>query len=266
MNNSPKISIVMPSYNQSKFIEESILSVIKQDYPRKEFLIIDGGSTDGSIEIIKKYIDKIDCFVSEKDFGLNHAVNKGFLKATGDYIAWLNTDDTYEEGALREVGNYLSKHPEVDLLYGQAAQIDVTGRILKWHAEPYNKSRLFHNRDIIPTQACFFRRSCLAYVGLLDTKLKWNGDWDLWKRIAQKYNVAFLNEHLANWRIHRESISYGYSTNYLQRELETIRCTRKYSKRLITPLELKLIPYVLLDFLKLRSFLRKIRDKIKNLY
>jgi len=264
MNNLPKISIVMPSYNQVKFIEESILSVIKQGYPKKEFLIIDGGSTDGSIEIIKKYAEKIDYFVSEKDFCQNHAVNKGFLKATGDYIAWLNSDDTYEEGALRKVGNYLVNHPEVDLLYGQAAQITLEGNFIGWHAEPYNKYRLFHCRDIIPTQACFFRRSCLAYAGLLDTKLRWNGDWDLWKRIAQKYNVAFLDEYLANWRIHKESISYGYNINSLHCDLETIRCARKYSRMVISPIEIKILPCVIIDFLRLRPFLRKIRDKIKG--
>ena len=256
----PKISIVMPSYNQSNFIEKSIQSVISQDYQNKEFILIDGGSDDGTVEIIEKYSDKFDYFVSESDRCQNEAVNKGMLKATGDYIGWLNSDDTYEPNALNKVGEYLRENPEIDLLYGQATHMDKEGNVLSWHAEPYDEDRLFHHRDIIPTQACFFRRKCLAYTGMLDTSLKWNGDWDLWRKFAKYFEVSFLDEHLGNWRIHDESISYGEDRRL--RSLETLKSAHTHSKRLIAPIEIRLIPYVLIDLLHLRPRLRKVRDFI----
>lgn len=263
LNDLPKISIVMPSLNQAQYVEEAILSVVEQEYPRLEFLVIDGGSTDGALEIIEKYKDRIDYFISEPDRCQNHAVNKGLLRASGDYIGWLNSDDKYEIGALMKVGEYLSKHPDIDLLYGQAAQIDADGKILGWHAEPYDKNRLFHYRDFIPTQACFFRRECLAYVGLLDTSLRWNGDWDLWRRIAKHYKVAYVDEHIGNWRVYRGTISYGKGVNNLARELETIRSARKHSSRILTPIELRIWPWVAIDFFRLRRFLRWVRDRMR---
>lgn len=263
LNDLPKISIVMPSLNQVQYVEEAILSVVRQEYPRLEFLLIDGGSTDGSLEIIEKYADKIDCFISEPDFCQNHAVNKGFLRATGDFIGWTNSDDKYEPEALMKVGQYLSEHPDVDLLYGQAATIDADGQVLSWHAEPYDKNRLFHHRDIIPTQACFFRRECLAYVGLLDTSLRWNGDWDLWRRIAKHFKVAYIDEHIGNWRIYHGTTSYGKNVDYLAKGLETIRSARRHSNRLITPIEVKIWPWVVMDFFRLRPILRRVRNKIR---
>ena len=264
LNDLPKISIVMSSLNQVQYVEEAILSVVRQDYPRSELLVIDGGSTDGTLEVIERYAEMIDYFVSEPDFCQNHAVNKGFLRATGNYIGWMNSDDKYEVGALMKVGRYLNKHPDIDLLYGQAAQISADGEILKWHAEPYDKNRLFHYRDFIPTQACFFRRECLAYVGLLDTSLRWNGDWDLWRRIVKHYKAGYLDEHIGNWRIYQGTISYGKSVDYLAKNLETLRSAREHSDRLLAPIELKIWPWVVIDFFRLRPFLRWIRSKLNR--
>lgn len=264
LNDLPKISIVMPSLNQVKYVEEAILSVVRQNYPRLEFLVIDGGSTDGTLEVIEKYKHRIDYFISEPDRCQNHAVNKGLLRASGDYIGWLNSDDKYEVGALMKVGQHLNKHPDIDLLYGQAAQIEAGGEILGWHAEPYDKDRLFRHRDFIPTQACFFRRACLAYVGLLDTSLRWAGDWDLWRRIAKDYKVAYLDEYIGNWRVYHGTVSYGKNVDYLAKDLEGIRSVRKHSGRLITPIEIRIWLWVVIDFFRLRPFLRWVRDRIKG--
>jgi len=265
LDDLPKISIVMPSLNQARYIEEAILSVVEQDYPGLEFLVIDGGSTDGTLGIIEKYKDRIDCFISEPDRCQNHAVNKGLLLASGDYIGWLNSDDKYELGAIMKVGQYLSKHPDVDLLYGDSARIDASGKLLGWHRTgSYDRKQLFYHRDIIPTQACFFRRECLAYVGLLDCSLRWNGDWDLWRRIATSYKVVYLDEHIGNWRIYHGTISYGTGVNNLARELETIRSARKHSDRFLTPIELRNWPWVVIDFFRLRPVLRRVRKRIKG--
>jgi len=261
MSELPKLSIVMPVLNQVRFIEEAILSVLSQDYPRLEFLVIDGGSKDGTLDILAKYMNHIDYFVSEPDFGLNHAVNKGLVKATGAFVGWQNADDKYEPGALQAVGKHLSEHPEVDLLYGEAGKIDEEGKLIGFYAEPYDKARLFYHRDFIPTQSCFFRRECLAYVGLLDTSLTWNGDWDLWRKFARNFRVQFIDTHLGNWRIYHGTLSYGPAVDHLAKELETIRSARKHSGRLITPIELRIWPWVLIDLFRLRPLLRAARDR-----
>ena len=118
MKNFPKISIVTPSYNQAEFLERTILSVLNQDYPNLEYIIIDGGSTDGSVEIIKKYEKYLAYWVSEKDKGQSDAINKGFQKSTGDILAWLNSDDTYLSGTLFKVVKAFQENPNADLIFG----------------------------------------------------------------------------------------------------------------------------------------------------
>ena len=121
------VSIVTPSYNQSRFIEDTIRSVLSQDYPQIEYMIVDGGSTDGSVEIIKRYEDQLAWWVSERDQGQTDAINKGFARATGDILAWLNSDDTYEPGAVSAAVKYLQEHPEVGMVYGDCNYIDENG-------------------------------------------------------------------------------------------------------------------------------------------
>ena len=130
MSKLPKISIVTPSLNQAKFLEKTIQSVLAQNYSDLEYIIIDGGSTDGSVEIIKKYQDKIAYWVSEKDRGQSHGINKGFALATGDIFAWLNSDDTYMPGALHTVAEYFSKDSDLDFLYGDVNLINEKSIIL----------------------------------------------------------------------------------------------------------------------------------------
>jgi glycosyltransferase involved in cell wall biosynthesis len=269
MENKPKISIVVPVYNAYNFIEESLLSIIDQDYLNKELIVIDGGSSDGSLDIINKYKDDINIIVSETDKGLSHAVNKGLMAATGEYVCWLNADDYFKGAALSNVANYLAEHRNVDLLYGNADQVDVDGKLLSSHgAIPFDMDKLLHNRCYIPCQATFFRRSALAYIGLFDSSLQWNMDWDMWKRFAVAgYKLSFLNKNIAAWRIHDTSISYSKNAKWqLRRLFETINSTRKYKKIMITPLELKLYPWVIIYGLGLYHPLRWVwhRCKIKR--
>ena len=127
--NWPKISIITPSYNQGEFLERTILSVIEQNYPNLEYIIIDGGSTDGSVDIIQKYADKLAYWISEKDNGQTHAINKGFKKATGEIVAWLNSDDELCEGALMAVASVFMEHDEADFVFGNQYSIDSNGKI-----------------------------------------------------------------------------------------------------------------------------------------
>src|SRR5450759_2806690 len=119
-----KISVITPSYNQGQFLEETILSVINQNYPNLEYFIIDGGSTDNSIEIIKKYEKHLTYWVSEKDNGQAHAINKGFKKATGDIVCWINSDDLLIQGAINTISNYFSRNPDVQFINGYTLRID----------------------------------------------------------------------------------------------------------------------------------------------
>ncbi|MEZ5010012.1 MAG: glycosyltransferase family 2 protein [Chitinophagales bacterium] len=118
-----KISIITPSYNQAEFLEDTITSVLHQNYPNLQYIIIDGGSSDGSVEIIKKYENQIDYWISEKDSGQTHAINKGFSKVTGDIICWLNSDDIYFDYTLSAVANYFNENPDIDILWGDVFRI-----------------------------------------------------------------------------------------------------------------------------------------------
>jgi len=264
----PNISIVMPTFNAERFLSEALESLTDQKYPNLEIIIVDGGSKDSTIKVLSDF-DKLKVILIQgRDYGLIHAVNKGVMKATGDYILWLNADDLLYEDSLIKVGNYLAKYPEIDLLYGNTAQINVDGSFIGWHAEPYNKKRLLNERCFIPCQAAFFKKAALSYIGLFDTKWLWAGDWDMWKRFAindDKFTIKFLDEKIGKWRLHRNTISYGGGSKALvQRSLETIKSTRKYSTIPITLLEIRQIPFILVGLLGLRKTLKNIRDTIKK--
>jgi glycosyltransferase involved in cell wall biosynthesis len=172
----PRISIVTPSFNQGSFLEATIRSVICQEYPDLEYIIIDGGSTDGSVEIIQKYEKQLAWWVSEKDRGQTHAINKGFAKATGQIMAWLNSDDLYSPGALRRVAETFARHPTADMITGGwLSYTSSTGRII-----PVRPCGI----GIRPTPAIMLRRN--AYFGQHSTF--WRRE--LWDRVGP------LNESL----------------------------------------------------------------------
>ena len=121
---TPKISVITPSYNQAQFLERTIRSVIEQDYSNREYIIIDGGSSDASADIIRRYADRLTYWVSEKDNGQAHAINKGFAKASGNLLCWLNSDDFYEPDTLPFIADYFKSNPEVDVVCGGTCQVD----------------------------------------------------------------------------------------------------------------------------------------------
>ncbi len=203
----PLISIVTPSFNQARYLEETIRSVLSQDYPRIEYILVDGGSTDGSIDIIKKYEDSLAWWISEPDSGQTDAINKGFAHATGEIFAWLNSDDTYQPGAIRDAANYLAAHPEVGMVYGEANFIDENGRVLgRFPAAQTDYRKLRRGYVHIPQQAAFWRAELWKQVAPLDDSFFFAMDYDLWVRLAKITRLQYLPGKVwANFRLHAEA-------------------------------------------------------------
>ena len=198
----PAISIVTPSFNQDLFIEETIRSVLLQGYPNLEYIVIDGGSPDGTLNIIKKYEKWLSYWVSEPDSGQSEAINKGWTAAGGEILAWLNSDDTYTADALFAVAEIFAKNPQVDMLYGDCRMIDETGRLIKMApATKFDLKKLVCNQWIIPQQSTFIRRSVFDRIGKLDENLHLIMDWEYWLRIAlANFRVDYFSILLSNFR------------------------------------------------------------------
>lgn len=203
--NFPKISIITPSFNQGNYLEDTILSVINQKYPNLEYIIIDGGSTDNSIDIIRKYEEKIDYWVSEKDDGQSDAINKGLKRATGDIVAWLNSDDLYLDDTLNAISKIFSENPHVDLIYGDVLNFNEnTGEESVWVVHEFEPLD-FLKRTYIHQPAVFWRNAVHNDVGYLDTSLYYQMDYDFWMRIFFKKETLKINKSLAKFRIHDSS-------------------------------------------------------------
>ncbi|WP_276373579.1 glycosyltransferase family 2 protein [Chryseolinea sp. H1M3-3] len=210
MKTFPKISIITPSFNQGKYLERTILSVVDQNYPNLEYIIIDGGSTDNSVEIIKKYEGRISYWISEKDRGQSHAINKGFQKATGDIVAWINSDDWYEAGVFEEVcRNYA--HDSRGIWIGDCI-VQYEGRsksrILRPKKVTFNSMLRYWKSNFCPPQpSIFFSYNCLKKVGFLDEQLHYAMDLDLWLKMARHFNFYYVPKIFSNYLIHNESKS-----------------------------------------------------------
>lgn len=221
----PLITVVTPSYNQGRFIEETILSVLNQDYPRIEYLVIDGGSTDNTLEILRRYEDRLS-WVSETDRGQSHAINKGFRKAQGEILCWLNSDDTFEPGALRQVVNYFQLNPQVMMVYGEGNLIDEQGNFLSRfpYTCVFDLWALIYISDFILQPAAFFRAETLSKIGYVDENLHWCMDWDLWIRIGKHYRVDYLPYYLANARIYGSTKTSQGSFKRIREIIAMLHC------------------------------------------
>jgi glycosyltransferase involved in cell wall biosynthesis len=199
----PLVSIVTPSYNQARFLEATIRSVLDQDYPEVEYIIIDGGSVDGSLDIIQAYADRLAYWVSEPDKGQTDAINKGFARARGEIYAWLNSDDSYLPGAITEAVAFLQQHPEAGMVYGDVNLVDEVEVILgRFPARQTDYQRLLRGSVHIPQQAAFFRAELWRQVGPLDPSFYFAMDYDLWVRLAKISRLCYYPRLWANFRLH----------------------------------------------------------------
>jgi len=225
----PKISIVTPSFNQGKFIEETIRSVLLQGYPNMEYIIIDGGSTDGTIEIIKKYEKWLTYWVSEPDRGQSHAINKGFNLSKGEIIAWINSDDFYLQGTLKKIAEMFCKNADTDMVFGECHTINEKYEMVKIREVPneFDLQRLITSDCFINQPSTFFRRRVIDDVGGLCESLEFSMDYDLWIRIGLKYKVKRIDADLSCFRQHPNAKTTCQSNNPLQ-YLENLKIQKKY--------------------------------------
>lgn len=223
-SNKPLVSIVTPSYNQGEFIEDTILSVKNQDYPNIEHIIVDGGSTDNTLEILEKYQGKYNMrWISEADKGQSDAVNKGFKMTRGEIIGWLNSDDVYfNKHVIRDVVSFFNCKPNADVVYGDLALIDRNGLILKIDVAPsFTRSRLERGL-FIPQPASFIKKNVLTEY-LLDENLKFFMDYDFWLRISERgYKFYHLRRILAAGRHYPQRKTLFYKDEMLAEYKEII--------------------------------------------
>jgi glycosyltransferase involved in cell wall biosynthesis len=201
----PVISLVTCSFQQGHFLEQAIRSVLGQDYPAIEYIIVDGGSTDGSVEIIRRYQSALAWWVSEPDRGQTDALIKGFGRAGGEICGWLCSDDLLLPGALHAVAAFFSAHPEAMAVYGDALWIDSEGRILRPKKEMrFSRFVLVHDHNYIPQPSMFWRRALYEAVSGLDPDFDLAMDADLWERFSRKTGIAHLPRYLSCMRFYPE--------------------------------------------------------------
>lgn len=217
-----KFSIITPSYNQAAFITDTLESVLQQDYPNVEYIVIDGGSTDGTVEILHSYGKRLT-WISEADEGQSDAINKGFRMASGDVFAWLNSDDTYLPGALREVATFLEDNPMIDMVYGDLMHVGAKGQFIKHYVAPAFDPTLLLRWNFIPQPACFFRSYVWERVKGLDPSLRYAFDRDLWLKIAQQYKIGKVPAELATFRWHRQSKTFTSAWAHNREAILTVR-------------------------------------------
>lgn len=211
-----QLSVIIPSFNQAQYLEQTLLSIIDQNIENIEIIVMDGGSTDGSVDIIKQYAHKLSYWVSEPDRGQSHAINKGFARAKGDIIAWLNSDDLYLHDTLSTVLGAFNSNPDIDLIYADVINFD-ENRKEQYYTVPKFEPFDFLSRVTIHQPAVFWRKKIFEKIGYLDESLHYVMDYDYWTRIFFSFNTLKINKPLAKFRVHAASkTSSNPSVMYLE--------------------------------------------------
>lgn len=214
MQETPRVTVVTPSFNQAAYLEATIQSVLAQDYPNLEYMVVDGGSTDGSVDIIRRYVDRLAWWTSEPDRGQADAINKGFARATGEFAAWLNSDDLYLPGALQFAVRRLQADPGLALVFGDVVSIDAAGEPINvmtfgdWRLEELMQF------NIISQPGVFLRRAALEQAGPLDLSYQYLLDHQLWLRVAQHGGMQYVPERWAAARFHAQAKNVAQAARF----------------------------------------------------
>ncbi len=251
----PLVSLIVPSFNQGVFLERTLISLLNQTYPNIEYIIIDGGSTDNTTQIIKKYEKFITYWVSEKDNGQSDAINKGLRVAKGKYVNWIGSDDILLPSAVDVMVDVLEKDNNVGLVYGACVFIDENDKILKKYSFPDMtlENFLYKKHSTIAQPSSLMRMDLVKEVGFLDTNLHYCMDYDLWIKLIKKSRFANLGEKiLSGCRLHNSSKTVG---SFNKMALEKIKVNRRYSGNIINKVIYKNYWYMF------ENFLRRFRKK-----
>ncbi len=205
VNKFPVISIVTPSFNQGSFVQRTVKSVFDQRYPRLEYIFMDGGSSDETLEQVSMWRDRFAHFSSGPDGGQSSAIADGFELATGEIMAYLNSDDVLLPGTLNFVADYFGRHPEVDFIYGHRCIIDENHQVTGHWILPDHSDFLMRRWDLIPQESCFWRRSLFERHGNIDRSFDFAMDYDLFARYMETGRFERVNRFLAAFRVHRNA-------------------------------------------------------------
>ncbi len=237
ITNPPLISIATPSFNQGEFLEQTICSVLDQEYPRLEYVVQDGGSTDSSREVLQRYRERLHRCESRKDNGQSQAINLGFAGTTGEIMAYLNSDDLLLPGSLHAVAQYFQKHPDVDVVYGHRVVIDKAGLELGRWVLPKHDNEVLKWADYVPQETMFWRRRIWDKVGGIDESFRFAMDWDLILRFQDAgAKIVRLPRFLGAFRVHQSSKTVSTVTSTGVQEMERLR--RRVHGREVSHLEI----------------------------
>jgi glycosyltransferase involved in cell wall biosynthesis len=230
MNDLPRVSIVTPSYNQGNFLERTILSVLNQDYPNIEYIVMDGGSTDESKSVLEKYANRLTYWESKKDRGQSDAINKGWRMATGKYCSYLNSDDELAPGAVRKVVDAFLKNPEATIVHGDYTFVDENNNVImmgKGMATDFKTLLIDGQMPYIAQPSSFYLTAAVKEAGYIDERLHLSMDYDLLLKLAKNSVVKYIPSLISYFRLHSSAKS---STLMKKHWHETLRVKMKYNK------------------------------------